>query len=603
MAGRIPESFINEVSNAVNIVDVIGQYVSLEKRGKDYIGLCPFHQEKTPSFTVNESKQFFKCFGCGKGGNVFKFLMYQENLSFPESVRRVAEFANISMPNGVGAQSTPLSPLLKMYEEATEFYHHILLTTKAGEVGLTYAKNRDLNEELLKHFKIGYAPDNDTILLTFLKQKGYEEELLRRSGLFVETKDGRLFDRFRNRLMFPLSNENGRTIAFSGRRISDNPEIAKYVNSPETEIFTKSKLLYHLSEAKKAVRDEGHLVLYEGYMDVIAAYKAGVKSGVASMGTSLTDEQVYLLRRIRPNVIINYDGDKAGVHAAERAITLFNKVSGFNIGIVVLPDNLDPDEYVKKYSAEKYRHEINGAISPTKFLLKRSAAKYNLHNEREKLAYINDGIAIIAQLNNPVESDIYLSDFAKEVDVSIESLKVSLLREQRKLRKSRQHQQPSLPASQINEVADNVAREPKLSPQYSSKFLSLQRLLYLFIHSEEARNYLLNLNFLFPDKSYALIAEKWLEYLGKDSEHSIKDFTNFIPEDLGSIIVDMELADMPADYSKQEIDDQIRALEVNRIDDQLNQLQESLREAQRKNNNSELLDITKKIIELKRLKS
>lgn len=606
MAGRIPESFINEVSNAVNIVDVISQYVSLEKKGKDYIGLCPFHQEKTPSFTVSENKQFFKCFGCGKGGNVFKFLMYQENLTFPESVKRVAELANISMPNGVGTKSTPLSPLLKMYQDATEFYHHILLTTKAGEKGLTYAKDRDLNEDILNHFQIGYAPDNDQILLTFLKQQGYEDDLLQRSGLFVESKDGQLFDRFRDRLMFPLMNETGRTIAFSGRRISDDPEIAKYVNSPETEIFTKSKLLYHLSEAKKAVRDEGHLILYEGYMDVIAAYKAGIRSGVASMGTSLTSEQVYILRRITPNVIINYDGDNPGIHAAERAITLFNQVAGFNLGIVVLPDNLDPDEYVKKYGKEKYQNEVEGALAPTKFLLQRTALKYNLHNEREKLAYINDAITLIASLNDPVASDIYINDLAKEANVTVESLKVSLLREQRKQRRVQQRRNQNQISLQLPEVNTTYTSDAVLTENKETanpKTQSLQRLLYLFIHSEEAREYLLENNFLFPDQNYAAIAEKWLEYLRKDQTHTIQGFMNFVPSDIEGIIVNIEMADMPADYSKQEIDDQVKALEINKIDEQLSKLQLSLKEAQRKNDNDELLKITQKIIELKRLKS
>ena len=277
MAGRIPEDFISEVRSNVNIVDVISQYVSLEKKGKDYIGLCPFHQEKTPSFTVNADKQFFKCFGCGKGGNVFKFLMYKDDLTFPESVERVAEFAHIAMPNGYGHNGgTKLNPLMQMHQDAVDFYHRVLLTTKAGERGMQYAQKRELDQEILDHFKIGYAPKADNVLITYLRSKGYQDDDLAQSGLFVQARDGQLYDRFRDRLMFPLDNENGRTIGFSGRRISDDKTEAKYMNSPETEIFTKSKVLFHFAEAKKAARGEGHLVLYEGYMDVIAAYKAGV---------------------------------------------------------------------------------------------------------------------------------------------------------------------------------------------------------------------------------------------------------------------------------------------------------------------------------------
>ena len=262
MAGRIPEEFINEVRSNVNIVDIISQYVSLEKKGKDYIGLCPFHQEKTPSFTVNEEKQFFKCFGCGKGGNVFKFLMYKDNLTFPESVERVAEFAHIAMPQGYGNNDgSKMNPLMRMHKDAAEFYHRVLLTTKAGERGMQYAQKRQLDQKVLDHFNIGYAPKEDNVLITYLRGKGYQDHELQKSGLFVESKDGRLFDRFRDRLMFPLDNENGRTIGFSGRRISDDKTEAKYMNSPETSIFTKSKVLFHFAEAKQAARSEQHLIL------------------------------------------------------------------------------------------------------------------------------------------------------------------------------------------------------------------------------------------------------------------------------------------------------------------------------------------------------
>lgn len=601
MAGRIPEEFINEVRNSVNIVDVISQYVSLEKKGKDYIGLCPFHQEKTPSFTVSEGKQFFKCFGCGKGGNVFKFMMYQENLTFPESVKAVADMAHIQMPAGVGATSAPLSPLKKMYQEATEFYQHILLTTKAGERALAYAQKRELDDELLKHFKIGYAPDNDSILLTFLKQQGYEDSLLRKSGLFVESQDGQLFDRFRDRLMFPLGDEAGRTVGFSGRRISDDPEIAKYMNSPETEIFTKSKLLFHLAEAKKAARGEEHLVLYEGYMDVIAAYKAGIKSGVASMGTSLTTEQVYLLRRITPNIIVNYDGDPPGIHAEERACSMFNQVPGFNLGIVVLPENLDPDEYVKKYGADKYQGQIAGALTPTDFLLQRLAQKYNLHNDREKLAYINDAVDLIAKLQDPVAGDLYLEKLAKQTGVTLESLKVSLLRNRRKLRRAKQHQEQFKPVPEqeaVTPAQENIAGAEPINDSPAFK-----RLLYLFIHSDEAREYLLDQHFLFPDERYAKLSELWLRYQTTAENPTVQGFIDFIPDELQGIIVNIEMAEMPSDYSKRELDDQLRALQNNKIDDQLQHLLVQLQDAQRRNDNEELLSLTQQIIKLKRQKN
>ncbi|MBD5429309.1 DNA primase [Lactobacillus sp.] len=599
MAGRIPENFINEVRNSVNIVDVVSQYVSLEKKGKDYIGLCPFHQEKTPSFTVSEGKQFFKCFGCGKGGNVFKFMMYKENLNFPESVKAVAQLANISMPAGIGFGETKFSPLKQIYKDATEFYHHILMNTKIGQRAREYADKRQLDNDLLQHFNVGYAPDNENILLTYLRQQGYDEKLLRESGLFVESQQGKLFDRFRDRLMFPLDDESGHTVGFSGRRISDDPEIAKYMNSPETKIFNKSKLLFHFAEAKKAARSENRLILYEGYMDVIAAYRAGVKSGVASMGTSLTEEQIYMLRRIIPNIIINYDGDNPGIHAAERATRLFDKIPGFNLGIVVLPDNLDPDEYIKKYGVERYQGEIAGSLAPLDFLLQRLASKYNLQNDREKLAYISAGVKLIAETNDPVASDLYIEKLAKQTGTTRESLKVSLLREQRRLRQVQKHkgasQQPILvmpPEAEASAV--------EVTPNSKNEDPTIIRLFYLFLHSKETREYLLHKNFLFPDERYAELAELWLKYEQDYNSADITGFADFVPDNLQGIIASVEMADMPPNYDKKEVDDQLEALKRKKIRQRLEYLQSEIKDAQIKRDNATVLKLTTELITLKR---
>ena len=604
MAGRIPEDFISEVRSNVNIVDVISQYVSLEKKGKDYIGLCPFHQEKTPSFTVNADKQFFKCFGCGKGGNVFKFLMYKDDLTFPESVERVAEFAHIAMPNGYGHNSgTKLNPLMQMHQDAVDFYHRVLLTTKAGERGMQYAQKRELDQEILDHFKIGYAPKADNVLITYLRSKGYQDDDLAQSGLFVQARDGQLYDRFRDRLMFPLDNENGRTIGFSGRRISDDKTEAKYMNSPETEIFTKSKVLFHFAEAKKAARGEGHLVLYEGYMDVIAAYKAGVKSGIASMGTSLTDDQIYLLRRITPNIIINYDGDDPGVHAEERAARMFNKDGNFNLGIVVLPEKLDPDEYVKKYGAEKYLEEVKGALTPTDFFLKRLEQKYNLDNDREKIAYLGEAVKEIAQVRNPVEQDMYTEKLAKSSGVSIASLKANLAKERRRNSRARNHVRNSQRNSPDYPIDVPLPGDEDVPTEQSvvEKNPSQTRLLYLFIHSTDAQKYMLEGQFHFPNQDFETLAQDWLKYAETHENPQIDGFLDFIPEQLQGIIVDAEMAQMPKDSTIQEVDALVLALKRRNIYSRLNELQAQLQDAKRKNDAQGIIAITQEIIGLKRI--
>ena len=604
MAGRIPEDFISEVRSNVNIVDVISQYVSLEKKGKDYIGLCPFHQEKTPSFTVNADKQFFKCFGCGKGGNVFKFLMYKDDLTFPESVERVAEFAHIAMPNGYGHNSgTKLNPLMQMHQDAVDFYHRVLLTTKAGERGMQYAQKRELDQEILDHFKIGYAPKADNVLITYLRSKGYQDDDLAQSGLFVQARDGQLYDRFRDRLMFPLDNENGRTIGFSGRRISNDKTEAKYMNSPETGIFTKSKVLFHFAEAKKAARGEGHLVLYEGYMDVIAAYKAGVKSGIASMGTSLTDDQIYLLRRITPNIIINYDGDDPGVHAEERAARMFNKDGNFNLGIVVLPEKLDPDEYVKKYGAEKYLEEVKGALTPTDFFLKRLEQKYNLDNDREKIAYLGEAVKEIAQVRNPVEQDMYTEKLAKSSGVSIASLKANLAKERRRNNRARNHVRNSQRNSSDYPIDVPLPGDEDVPTEQSvvEKNPSQTRLLYLFIHSTDAQKYMLEGQFHFPNQDYETLAQDWLKYAETHENPQIDGFLDFIPEQLQGIIVDAEMAQMPKDSTIQEVDALVLALKRRNIYSRLNELQAQLQDAKRKNDAQGIIAITQEIIGLKRI--
>lgn len=596
MAGRISEDFINEVRGSVNIVDVISQYVSLEKRGKDYVGLCPFHQEKTPSFSVNPDKQFFYCFGCHKGGNVYKFIMEKEEVTFPESVERVAEFANIPMPQEYQEQPVKLNPLMQMHKEAADFYQQVLMTTKIGERGLEYARKRGLDDDLLKHFKIGYAPGKSDLLLTYLRGEGYTDDQLAESGLFVKSQDGRLFDRFRDRLMFPMSDESGHPVAFSGRRISDDPEEPKYLNSPETSIFNKSDLLFHFSEAKKHARKEGHLVLFEGHMDVISAYKAGVKTGIASMGTSLTQQQVYMIRRITKQVVINYDGDDPGQHATERAVGLFKQAGNFDLGIVILPDKLDPDEYVKQYGPDSYQAAIRGAISTTDFFLQRLKKKYNLNNEREQVAYLSEAVAEIAALPNPVEQDLYVSRLAKETGVSLDALKVNLSRARRKQRRVDQHTS--------SEVLPELAPlAPAADPQPVTRALKAQQsLLYAYVYSDEARDYLTVNGFVFPNPEYERLAKLWLNYIETHENVSLSGFLDFIPEELQSIIVSTDMTGLPGEITLEELEAQVRVLNLCKIDDEIDRHMQAIADARRRNDQTAILLETQAILQLRQLK-
>ena len=433
--------------------------------------------------------------------------------------------------------------------------------------------------------------------MLYLRGKNYQDDDLVKSGLFIQSKSGELYDRFRDRLMFPLSDESGRVIAFSGRRLSNDKTEAKYMNSPETEIFTKSKLLFHFAEAKKAAREEKHLVLYEGYMDVIAAYKAGVKSGIASMGTSLTDEQVYMMRRNNRNIIINYDGDNPGVHAAERAVQMFKQAGGFNIGVVVLPEGLDPDEYVKKYGEDKYYSEVKGALSATDFLLKRLAKKFNLNNDLDRINYLNEAVKEISNISDPVQQDLYLRKIADENKVSFEALKANLLHEVKCNRRANRHKNGDPYVDKTRPVVDLPTQDKNATAVDPVQL----RLLYLFLKSDQAREYLLARHFLFPSKEFAQLEELWLKFIETHENPTVGDFYDFIPEQLQGIIESAELAEMPEDFDDHEIDDQIQMLEKRKINLQLDKLMKKIKDAERKQDSEQILVLTQQLIKLKRV--
>lgn len=348
---------INEIKEAVNIVDIVGESVALTKAGRNYLGLCPFHGEKTPSFNVVEDKQFYHCFGCGRSGDVFKFIEEMQGLSFAESVQVVAEKAGFQLDIPISERqvektSHPHQVLYDIHTEANKFYHALLMTTKMGEAARTYLYNRGLTDDIIKYFQIGLAPQEANYLYQHLSKKYMEADLLN-SGLFNTGNANMIYDAFQGRIMFPLTDEHGRVVAFSGRIWTEadlaDKQMAKYKNSRGTAIFNKSYELYHLNQAKAAIKKQREVYLMEGFMDVIAAYRAGLENAVASMGTALTAEHVRHLAKFCKKVVLTYDGDKAGQAATAKAL---EELADFNVEIVFLPDQMDPDEYIAKHSEE-----------------------------------------------------------------------------------------------------------------------------------------------------------------------------------------------------------------------------------------------------------
>ncbi|MGG6431198.1 DNA primase [Anoxybacillus sp. D401a] len=430
MGQRIPEETVEHIRRSVDIVDIIQQYVSLKKQGRNYFGLCPFHGEKTPSFSVSPEKQIYHCFGCGAGGNVFSFLMDIEGITFIEAVKRLAPRANVDLSHVVDehptAERKETATMIAAHELLKKFYHHLLMHTNEGEEALNYLLQRGFTRELIEQFEIGYALPSWNAAVTFLANKGFSLPLMEQAGLIVKKSGEDLyFDRFRHRVMFPIHNHQGETVAFSGRALGN--EEPKYMNSPETPIFNKRHILYHFHEARLPMRQKQQVVLFEGFADVIAAVRAGISHAVATMGTALSEEQARMLRRNASSVIVCYDGDRAGIDAALRASETLAG-AGCYVKVAMMPDGLDPDEYVRRYGADRFRHHVlDASLSLTAFKLEYLKRGRHLQNESERLRYIEEAVKEISRLSNAIEADYYLRQLANEFSISMDALREQMM--------------------------------------------------------------------------------------------------------------------------------------------------------------------------------
>ena len=413
----VDKQLISEIKNSVNIVDVIGEVVQLTKAGRNFLGLCPFHGEKTPSFNVVEDKQFYHCFGCGRSGDVFKFIEDYRGVSFMEAVQIVGDQVGIRVQTLPPSQSRPQQadgkqPFYEIHQEAAKFYHAILMTTKMGEEARQYLYDRGLDDEVLRHFQIGLAPAEGNYLLQSVSGK-FSENILADSGLFHISDRGTMYDAFQDRIMFPLSDDTGRVIAFSGRLWRESAEGAKpqgkYKNSRATLLFNKSYELYHLDKAKQVAKKNHELYLMEGFMDVIAAYRAGIENAVASMGTALTQEHVAHLSKFTKKVILAYDGDKAGRLATAKALEVLDK---HEVEVVQIPDQMDPDEYLKKNSPQALADLLEKTrLSRVEFLMDYWKPD-NIENLQAQIEFVEKMAPLIAQTPSVTAQNTYIYKLA-----------------------------------------------------------------------------------------------------------------------------------------------------------------------------------------------
>src|SRR5579862_5343471 len=421
-------SFADRVKQQADIVRVIGEYVQLKKAGQNYRGLCPFHSEKSPSFNVHPVRQIYHCFGCQVGGDVFKFVMEMEKCPFPEAIRIVAEKCGIAVPAPrerspeERRENQARALLIEMHKVAQSFFTRNLENTSEGKVARAYLEDRGLTKEVIEQFGIGYAPSGGDILLRFLKTK-YPDKLLVESGLISRDQNGgRLFDRFRRRITFPIANDSGKIVAFGCRALGD--DMPKYLNSPETPIYSKSNILYHLDRAKDALRRSDFAILVEGYMDAIAVARAGISNVVASCGTSLAEAQIKLLSRFTRRVIVNYDPDTAGQAATERSIALLLEQE-FDVRVLALPGGADPDKFLKEQGAEAYRALLAKSLPYLDYLIER-ARKMDRTTAAGKVNALNFLMPYVQRLPNRLLRSEWATRIAAELRVDEPVLREAL---------------------------------------------------------------------------------------------------------------------------------------------------------------------------------
>jgi DNA primase len=472
---RYPQTFIDDLRRQADIVRVVSDYVTLKKKGTNWMACCPFHQEKTPSFSVNPSKNIFYCFGCGKGGSVFNFVMELEGLSFPESVRVVAEKAGVPLPELVDdkrfeSKRKEADEVIQLNSWALEFWErHLSEETAEARAAREYVDGRGLTEETRRVFRLGYAPNSWDALGVYLKSKGAGIGQIERSGLVVNKEQGGYYDRFRGRLIFPVMDAQGRPVAFGARAIAKGDE-PKYLNSPETAAYTKGRHLFGLNVSRDEIRRKKFAILVEGYLDLIVPFQQGVRNVVAGLGTALTNEQAKLLGRFARKVVVNYDGDRAGINAAKRAIEVLLP-EDFEAKVLVLPDGSDPDEFVRARGVEEYNKRRGAAVPHIQFVLEQAVASRNLRNPAQKAEAVEEVLPFVRAVRNPIQKREYF-------DMMMDALRV----EEKGLRQELWKTVGARDANASADVKKSVVRAETQPPTVAE-----QRLLELLVHDPELR--------------------------------------------------------------------------------------------------------------------
>lgn len=559
MADQIPQDLVDEIRKSNDIVDIVGDYVALKKQGRNFFGLCPFHGENTPSFSVTQEKQIFHCFGCGKGGNVFTFLMEIEGFTFIQAIQHLAEKSGTVLPNQpqnrIQPQDSSEQASLSAYQWLTKLYHHLLRHTNEGKRAREYLAERGITDSMIEAFQIGYSPQSKDAVVQFLEKKGFHPQQMVSAGILVANDNNELTDRFRNRVVFPIRNHLGRTVGFGGRTLTEQEP--KYLNSPESALFQKGKLLYNFDLARSEIRKKSQAVLFEGYMDVITAYQSGCYNGVATLGTSITEQQASLIKRYVESVVICYDGDKPGIEASYKAARLFQKI-GCNVTVAILPEGLDPDAYIKKYGSNSFQHEvIEASHTYMSFLMEYYKKGYNIQNESERIQYISKIIDEIARLDRPMEREHYTRELAKAHDLSTSTILEEIHIKRKNLGNK-------LDKSNIKE-SRQIVRKKELYPAYHNA--EKQLIAYMLYDSRIADKVRDELGALFNIDNHKIIVTHLYAYYEDGYEPDISHFIERIKDKtIKNEIIEIAMEPIHSEIEDKEIQDYIRIIKAEQGD-------------------------------------
>lgn len=577
---NVSQELINEIRNSVDIVDIISSYVSLTPRGKNYFGICPFHDDNRPSMSVSKDKQIYKCFSCGATGNVFKFLMDYENTSFIEAVKKCADLSNIKLD--VKVTNSHISDekhkvLYDIYDNSNKFYQN-MINTSEGKEAKEYLYKRDIDDELIKEFKLGLSLKDRTLLTQFLTNKSFNKNDLLKSGLIIENNYG-ISDIYCNRIMFPIEDLNGRVVGFSGR-IYNTTDNSKYINTKETEIFKKSEILYNYVKAKDEARNKGFVIVMEGFTAVMRAYQIGIKNVVATMGTALTKENAMTIKKMAKDVYLCFDGDTAGAKATMAGIEEFSKI-GVTPKIIRLEDKLDPDDYIRQRGKESFINKLENPQNVMDFKLSYLKQNKDITKSEELASYVNDVVSELSKINDEILREITLKKLSLESNLDIDFLRervnsISIVTQEKRV---------ELPKKELLKLNKYEKAE---------KFL----VFYMLFSKEAVKIYDHKITFI-SDSSLRMLAKEISAYYHKYGDITLADFMSYIVvyDDLNKTVNEVLNLNLKEEIDLEVINDYVNTIRENLVNMQIDKLRRRIGEETDSKKQAELAE---QICELKK---